>query len=186
MNFWLYKLTGQTCSVAPFSKAYDPMPDVQIVTCLIAYDDKFGRTWILVFNEVLCFCNSMDHSLVNPNQIRVTDIPVLDDPFDKTRNLGIDHDHVFIPFQGKGTTIYFNMRVLTETERSQCTWVTMTGYNEWDPLSVQLADVHTNKEEAFRMIAASRHFLSTKCKYHIDNVMGGILDIFLEQTMSES
>ena len=107
----------------------------------------------MIFNEVLWFGNSMDHSLVNPIQIRVTGIPVSDDPFEETYNLGIDHNHMFIPFQEEGTTIYFITRVTTETERSQCTWVTMTGDNEWDPLSVQLAAVHTKEEEAFRMIA---------------------------------
>ena len=59
----------------------------------------------------------MDHLLVNPNQIRVTGIPVSDDPFDKTCNISIDHDHMFIPFQAEGTTIYFNTQVPTETER---------------------------------------------------------------------
>ena len=44
VNFWLHDLTWKTCSVAPFSKAYDPIPNVKNVTCLTAYDDYFGRT----------------------------------------------------------------------------------------------------------------------------------------------
>ena len=70
INFWLHELTGQTCIVAPFSASYEPMTDIQIATCLTAYTDDYGRTWILVFHEVLWFGSSMDHSLVNPNQIR--------------------------------------------------------------------------------------------------------------------
>jgi hypothetical protein len=77
-NFWLDELTGQTCNVSPFSSSYDPMLDVQVATCLTAYTDEFARTWILVFNEVLWFGTSMDHSLINPNQIRMTGISVSD------------------------------------------------------------------------------------------------------------
>ena len=49
-NFWLRELTDQTCIVAPFSSSYEPMQDIQIVTCLAAYTDESGRTWILVFH----------------------------------------------------------------------------------------------------------------------------------------
>ena len=67
INFWLHDLNGQTCSVDPFSALYDPMSDIQIAMCLTAFTDEDGRTWILVFNEVLWFGSDMDHSLVNPN-----------------------------------------------------------------------------------------------------------------------
>ena len=113
INFWLHEITGQTCSVAPFSASYEPMTDIQIATCLTAYTDDYGRTWILVFHEVLWFGSSMDHSLVNPNQIRMTGTPVSDDPFDATRRLGIQHDDLFIPFETDGTTVYFQYHVPT-------------------------------------------------------------------------
>ena len=80
-NFWLHELTRESCSVYPFSTSYDLMQDVQISTCLTAYTDEYGRTWILVFNEVLWFGSSIDHSLINPNQIWMTGMPVSDDPF---------------------------------------------------------------------------------------------------------
>ena len=62
--------------------------------------------------------------------------PVLDDPFDATRWLGIQHDDLFIPFETDGTTVYFQSHVSTNVKRAQCTWVVMTGNTEWDPSSV--------------------------------------------------
>ena len=72
INFWLHELTGQTCTVAPFSATYKPISDVPIATCLTVYTDGYGRTWIVVFYEILWFGSSMDHSLTNPDKIRMT------------------------------------------------------------------------------------------------------------------
>ena len=55
--------------------------------------DKIG---FFFFNEVLWFGTSMDHLLINPNQIRMEGIPVSDDPFDENKNVGIDHKNVFM------------------------------------------------------------------------------------------
>jgi hypothetical protein len=54
--------------------------------------------------------------LINPNQIRITGIPVCDDPFDRYRSLGIDLGDFHIPFQTEGNTIYFDSRVPTTEE----------------------------------------------------------------------
>ena len=99
INFWLHQLTGQTYTVAPLRATYEFILDVPIATCLTAYTDDYRRTWILVIYKVLWFGSSMDHSLVNPNQIRMTGTPVSDDPFDSTQALGIKHEDTFIPFQ---------------------------------------------------------------------------------------
>ena len=117
INFWLHKLNGHTCSVAPFRASYEPMSDIQITTCLTSFTDEDGRTWILFFNEVLCFGSGMDHSLYNPNQICMTGTPVSDDPFDTTHRLGIHDEDAFIPFNKDGTTVCFDTHVPTESER---------------------------------------------------------------------
>ena len=63
------------------------MQDMQIDTFLTAYTDDYGRTWILVFNEFLWFGTSIYHSLINPNKIQMTGMPVYDDPFDENWKL---------------------------------------------------------------------------------------------------
>ena len=87
------------------------MQDVQIDIFITAHIDEYGLTCIILFNEVLWFGTSMDHLLVNPNQIQMTVMPVSDDPFDENWKLGIDHKKVFIPFYTDGTTLYFYSRV---------------------------------------------------------------------------
>ena len=73
----------------------------------------------MVFNGVLWFGSVMDHSLVNLNQIHMTGTPVLDDPFNTTRRLGIHHGDAFVPFKIDGPTVYFDTHVPTEAERAQ-------------------------------------------------------------------
>ena len=78
--------------------------------------DEYSKKWILVFHEVLWFRSSMDHSLVNPNQIRINGTPVLDYPFNNNRWFGIHHEDVFVSFTTDGNTVYFNTRVPTDVE----------------------------------------------------------------------
>ena len=186
INLFLHKLTGQTCTVTPFSATYKPILDVLIATCLTAYTDGYGRKSILVFYEVLWFRSIMDHSLVNPNHIRVTGTPVSDDPFDSTRVLGIKHEDAFIPFRTDGTTIYFDTRVPTKEERAECSWLIMTGDTEWDPSSVPLQAIQTKEEEEFRAISEiARANKPPLLTHKLDIHLGGILDWLAEQTMTE-
>ena len=99
-------MTGKGCGIYLFSAVYDSMQDVQISTWLTVYTDEYGRTWILALDEVLWFGTSMDHSLMNPNQIWMTGIPVSDDPFDYNRKLGIACKKMFIPLRTDGNTVY--------------------------------------------------------------------------------
>jgi hypothetical protein len=115
-NFRPLEFTGMTCSVSPFHEGYEAMQDIPIATCATAVDLTDGTTVILIVNEALYFGDSMDHSLINPNQIRVTSIPVNDDPFNQTQPFGINHPETFIPFATEGSTIYFTSRTPTNEE----------------------------------------------------------------------
>jgi hypothetical protein len=104
-----------TCSVQGFHQSFEPIPEVPVATVATVWDDQStGQTYILIIHQALYFGNQLDHSLINPNQIRVTGIPVCDDPYDRYRHLGIDMGDIHIPFQAEGSTIYFNSRVPTK------------------------------------------------------------------------
>ena len=60
------------------------------------------------FNEVLWFGLILDHSLINPNEIRMMGMPLSDDPLDEIQKLGIFHKRVLIPFKTDGNTVHFN------------------------------------------------------------------------------
>ena len=95
----------------------------------------------------------MDHSLVNPNHIRMTGTPVSGDNFDSTRALWIKHEDTFIPFRTDRTAISFDTRFPTKEERAECSWLIMTEDKKWDPLSVRLQAIQTKEEEEFRAIS---------------------------------
>ena len=58
-------------------KDITPIVGVPIVSGATAWDDPVtGQTYILIINEGLYYGNKMDHSLINPNQIRDYGIPL--------------------------------------------------------------------------------------------------------------
>ena len=170
--------------MSPFSASYDPMQDVRIATCLAAYNDDCGRTWILVFNEVLWLGTSMYHSLMKPNQLRMTGIPGPDDLLDDNQKLINSHKKVFIPFKTYRTTVNFYSRVLTQRDIMKYTHIIMTGETEWYPRSVQLALVRTNEEEESRKICKIARDPKVR-ELETDRIMGCIGGVFMEQAMIE-
>ena len=70
-NCIVLEYTGQVCDVSPFSDGYEATKDIPIATCATAWtDDTSGLTYILVFNQALCFGGDLAYLLINPNQIR--------------------------------------------------------------------------------------------------------------------
>ena len=82
-NWKLLELSGEYCTVSPFSTDYQPKPDVPIATCATVYTCQSpGNSVILVANHVLYFGDELHCSLVNPHQIRSHGYGVCDDPWD--------------------------------------------------------------------------------------------------------
>jgi hypothetical protein len=112
-NCMLMYYTNRACDIMPFSDTYDAKTDVPIVTACTAYQcPQTGQVCILVLNEALWFGDEggMDHTLLNPNQLRNFQLDVHDtNPFDRTTDLHIDtQSDLQIPLKNKGTVIYFN------------------------------------------------------------------------------
>ena len=105
-----------TCDVRGFHDNFEPIRDVPIDQVATAFRDEHGATNILIINEALYFGPEMDHSLINPNQIRHHGIPVSDDAYDGGCQFGIDHEDIFIPFNTEGSTVFFDSHVPTDRE----------------------------------------------------------------------
>jgi hypothetical protein len=144
-NFLICEFDGITCEVTPFTDQYQSMKDIPIVSAATAWtDDDTGETIILYFNQVLWYGDKLNHSLINPNQLRHRGIPVCDDITDRQRRFGIDlYGELFIPFEMKGTTIYFESRVPTKWEIQNCRIIVVTDASTWDPGNVTIATVTT-------------------------------------------
>ncbi|KAI2503240.1 hypothetical protein MHU86_11177 [Fragilaria crotonensis] len=125
-NFIVLQATYRTADVYAYDSSIKPLENVPIVIGATAYDDPAsGQTFILVFNESLYYGNSLDHSLINPNQLRAYGIPFWDNPYDQARPLSIEVDNdLSIPLCTSGTKIYFRSRVPTVTELAECTHCT--------------------------------------------------------------
>jgi hypothetical protein len=73
--------TEKSCCVHPFSDEYEPMKQVPIAKVATAYDDpRTGETYILIFGQALYMGQTLDHTLICPNQacangVIVDDIP---------------------------------------------------------------------------------------------------------------
>ena len=100
---------------------------------LIWTDQNDSTEYLLVGDEMLWFRTLLPHSLINPNQLRAYGLTVNDDPFDHTRNFGIDLEQTFIPFDTTGTVVHFESRVPTEWEKTHLPTILITG-EDWNPM----------------------------------------------------
>ena len=121
------------------------MLNVPIVSGATAWDDPVtGETLILVVNEGLYYGKKLDHSLLNPNQIRAYQVGFWDNPYDPYHSLSIDVDRAtVIPLDRRGTKVYFTSRAPTEYELANCHHVELTSNAPWEPHDVTLGQVES-------------------------------------------
>lgn len=144
-NFIILNHTNQTADVFPYEKSYQPIANVPIVSGATAWDDPIdGTTYILVFHEALFYGTKLDHSLINPNQIRYNGIDFWDNPYDCHHNTCIEvHDGPTIPLTLDGTKIAFTSRTPTTDELNSCIHINMTSDEPWNPTTVRLGEIST-------------------------------------------
>ena len=95
-NWKLLELSGEYCSVSPFSADYQPKTNVPIAKCATTYTcPSSGDSIVLVADQVLWFGNKLHCSLINPHQIRSHGFSVCDDPWDPNWALGIDLECIY-------------------------------------------------------------------------------------------
>ncbi len=137
--FFIFNATFRTADVYAYDTSIKPIDNVPIESAATAYDDPVtGTTYILVFHESLYYGGKLDHSLINPNQIRAYGIPLWDNPYDHKRTLSIDVDLSFhIPLCAyDGTKDGFRSRVPTPDELQSYEHISMTCLHPWNPSDV--------------------------------------------------
>ena len=74
--------TGQSCEVMPYSDTYDTITNFPVVTGATLWTTPHdGDKFILILNEALWMGDTLQHTLVNPNQLRAYSTTVQDNPF---------------------------------------------------------------------------------------------------------
>jgi hypothetical protein len=129
--------TGQQCAVQGFHDGFAPVPNVPFATFVTTWSDPLTRKgYILIIHEALYFGNTMDHSLINPNQLHHYGIVVHDNPYelDPSRTMGIEiDDDAHLPFQSQGSTVFFTTRYPDDDEMELYPHVVLTSDRPWDP-----------------------------------------------------
>ena len=136
----LERFTGRTCNVQPFNDSYESIKNVCTVNAAFAYDDAEGKTYIIEVNQSLDFTQSMEHSLLCPNQARVhgvivDDVPTfLDATGRSTHSIRIPESSIDLPLSMHGTISYLPVRYPTQEEIDEYEHIELTDSQaEWDP-----------------------------------------------------
>ena len=148
-NFLITNYTRRTADVYAYDSNIEPVRGVPIVQGATAYDDpRTGITYLLIINEGLYYGTKLDHTLVNPNQIRHYGINFRDNPYDPMRDLSIEvNDELTIPLNTSGTKVQFVSRTPTQEELETCPRVVLTSPSEWNPKDIRLGELKSDQPD---------------------------------------
>ena len=120
-NFTVLKMTSRTADVYPYKPSCKPLYNVPIVSgATTVMESITGNSFIMVTNKAIYYGRKLDHSLINPNQLKCYETMVWDNPFDPYTNLCIKTDNGnTIDMTPHGTKIGFSSHVPTNEERSK-------------------------------------------------------------------
>ena len=129
--------TGQTCEVMPYSDTYKAITDVPVVTGATLWTSPHdGDEYILIFNEALWMGDTLQHTLVNPNQLRAYGTTVQDNPFSPSPLSFDPTNGPVIPLTTMGTIIYCTTRAPSDHELSSLPHIILSSSATWDPHNI--------------------------------------------------
>ena len=146
-NFIPIRMTNRTADVYPYDTSYEPLLNVPIVSGATAWTCPSTRvTYILVLNESLYYGTKLDHTLLNPNQIRHNGVDFWDNPYDKERALSIQVDRgPTISLEFDGIKLQFESKVPTNEELNNCEHIEITSSVLWEPSEVTLGQATSKR-----------------------------------------
>ena len=102
---------------------------------------------MLIISEDLYHDNELDHTLINPNQIRFNRVDYWDNPFDQERSLSIQiPDLLNIYLHLQGTKVQFITRSPTRSEIETIPHehrIDLTSKLEWEPTKILLSSTNS-------------------------------------------
>jgi hypothetical protein len=127
-NCLIMNYTGKDCDVSPYTEAYKAIKSVPIVQAATAYDNRdTGETTILILNKAIWMGDQMEHTLINPNQLRAYGITVQNNPFDPAPIFISTEDNEFtLTLNSKGMVIGVATRTPTNQELQTCPHVILS------------------------------------------------------------
>ena len=84
-NLKLVSLYNEVCKVSPLLDPYKRVKEIPVARVSALWmDPTTSREYLIVGDQFLWFRTMTNNYLINPNQVRVFNIPVQDNPFDAT------------------------------------------------------------------------------------------------------
>ena len=157
-----------------------------------------GQTYTLVFDEALWMGETMDHTLINPNQLRHFGALVQDDPAFPNPLSIITEDREFcMELSMEGTIVYVDTHTPTDAELDACPKVELSSPYPWNPHQVKFPSSKlTLEEEVGGMqylsgISTLRQHdlfydLETICFKHINRSIASVSKVIPEETSADT
>ena len=160
-NCILLHHTGKVCDVTPYRDDYESINDVPIVTAATAWQSpSSGQVYILVFNEALWMGDTMDTTLINPNQLRHYGTHVQDNPMSNHPLSIVTEDCEFsMNLTMAGTIVYADTYTPSSIELDTCPHIQLTSSLPWDPNNVKFPSPTSSLSE---VVANKRNVSVTK------------------------
>ena len=183
-NCIVLNYTGKVCDVSPYRDDYAPVSNVPIVTAATAWQSSHtGQTYILVFHETLWMGDSMDSTLINPNQLRHYGTQVQDNPVSDLPLSIITEDNEFsMELKMAGTIIYADTHTPTDNELRTCKHITLSSPHQWNPHNVTFPKSRRSLEDIMYDSRLISVLSSQLCN---NDVNGGSNEIVFDLTSAQ-
>ena len=155
-NFIVLNYNSQECDVTLYNSK-DVEKNLPIANYATSWDDYSGSTCIIKIHQSLHMGDSgMNHSVLNPNQLRTHGVQVQDNPFKPVQfHIDTGFDNVIIPLFTQVAVIFTDTRSLIEEGLSTCQHIAITSSKTWDPHNLNFPNHATVIEDNQSVVKAS-------------------------------
>ncbi|MEO6564809.1 MAG: hypothetical protein ABIO63_02135, partial [Casimicrobiaceae bacterium] len=135
--------------MSPFTDTYKTICGVPIATAATAWTSKDSAiTYMLVMHKGLWMPGEMDHTLINPNQLRHYGTTVQDNPYSGSPLYIMTEDESFIlPLETDWVNIIAQTRTPTQRELDECIHVQLNIQHPWNPETFRFPTPERSVEE---------------------------------------
>ena len=153
-NCCILSYTGKECDVAPYSDDYKPIPNIPIVTAATAWQSRStGQVYIIVPEEALWMGDSMQTTLINPNQSRHFGVVIQNDPISNIpMHLRTKDASFSLPIYMQRTIAGFTSHTPSEDELEHCPHIHITSSKPWNPSTVTFQKTDRTLESVLRQV----------------------------------
>ena len=135
-NCLVMSYKGKDCEVSNYSSEYEAVLNVPVIKGSTVWSTTTdGTVYLLIFHESLWMGDKLDHTLVNPNQLRAYGVSIKDNPFD-TKPLSNTTNDASVELYSEGTIICGDTQMPTESELGRLPQLILTSPHDWDPRNV--------------------------------------------------